>query len=69
MAPSPCSPAASRARVVALAMAKTSGEDVALLIETTEAWEQIAGENAVKDMLFGPPCPRVATRHALMTNV
>lgn len=50
-------------------MAKTSGEDVALLIETTEAWEQIAGENAVKDMLFGPPCPRVATRHALMTNV
>ena len=34
---------------------KISGEEVAQLIETTEQWTTIAGNDARKDMLFGKP--------------
>ena len=33
--------------------AKITGEDLAVPIETVEQWTTIAGEHAVKDMLFG----------------
>ncbi|KAL1525092.1 hypothetical protein AB1Y20_019964 [Prymnesium parvum] len=29
-----------------------NGEEIAKTIESTEAWEQICGENAIRDMLF-----------------
>ena len=33
---------------------KLSADDIVQVIETAEQWDTICGENATKDMLYGP---------------